>query len=60
MTILGELSDEVTSVFSVSVALRAKKGGLSPLPDLFGDGVRSLPNGKVNLGLAQGIAEGGG
>jgi ferredoxin len=59
MTILGELSDEVTTVFSVSVALRAKEGGLSPLSDLFGLGIQSLPNGKVNLGLAQGIAEGG-
>ena len=60
MTILGELSDEVTTVFNVSVALRAKEGGLSPLSDLFGPGIQSLPNGKVNLGLAHGIAEGGG
>ncbi len=59
MTILGELSAEVTTVFSVSVALRAKEGGLSPLSNLFGSGIQSLPNGKVNLGLAQGIAEGG-
>jgi ferredoxin len=59
MAILGELSDEVTTVFSVSVALRANEGGLSPLFDLFGGGIQSLPNGKVNLGLAQGIAEGG-
>jgi ferredoxin len=57
--ILGELSDEVATVFSVSVALRAKEDGLSPLSDLFGSGIRSLPNGKVNLGLARGIAEGG-
>jgi ferredoxin len=59
MTILGELSDEVSTVFNVSVALRADEDGLSPLSDLFGPGVQSLPNGKVNLGLAQGIAEGG-
>ena len=59
MTILGELSDEVTTVFNVSVALRAKEDGLSPLSDLFGPGIGSLPNGKVNLGLAEGIAEGG-
>jgi ferredoxin len=59
MTILRELSDEVTTVFNVSVALRAKEGGLSPLSDLFGSGIGSLPNGKVNLGLAHGIAEGG-
>ena len=59
MTILGELSDEVTTVFNVSVALRAKEDGRSPLSELFGPGIQSLPNGKVNLGLAQGIAEGG-
>ena len=59
MTILAELSDEVTTVFNVSVALRPKEDGLSPLPDLFGPGIKSLPNGKVNLGLAQGIAGGG-
>jgi len=59
MTILAELSDEVSTVFNVSVALRAKEGGLSPLSDLFGCGIQSLPNGKVNLGLAQGIAEDG-
>lgn len=59
MAILKELSGEVNTVFNVSVALRAKRGGLSPLSELFGPGVRSLPNGKVNLGLAQGIAEGG-
>jgi ferredoxin len=59
MTILGELSHEVPSVFNVSVALRAKESGLSPLSDLFGSGIQSLPNGKVNLGLARGIAEGG-
>ena len=57
--ILTELSSEVTTVFNVSVALRAKQSGLSPLSDLFGPDVRSLPNGKVNLGLAHGIAEGG-
>jgi ferredoxin len=57
MAILRKLSQEVTTVFNVSVALRAKEGGLSPLSDLFGPGVRSLPNGKVNLGLAHAIAE---
>ena len=59
MTILGELSDEVTTVFNVSVALRAREAGLSPLSELFGPGIQSLPNGKVNLGLAHGIAKGG-
>jgi len=59
MTILGELSGEVTTVFTVSLALRAKRGGRSPLTELFGPGIRSLPNGKVNLGLADGIAGSG-
>jgi ferredoxin len=59
MTILRELSDEVTTVFNASLALRAREGGLSPLSDLFGPGIQGLPNGKVNLGLAHGIAEGG-
>jgi ferredoxin len=59
MAILRKLSDEVTTVFNVSVALRAKEGGLSPLSDLFGPDIQSLPNGKVNLGMAHAMAEGG-
>jgi ferredoxin len=59
MSILRKLSEEVTTVFNVSVALRAREGGLSPLSDLFGPEIQSLPNGKVNLGLARAIAEGG-
>jgi hypothetical protein len=57
LRILRELSDEVTTVFNVSVALRASEDGRSPLSDLFGTGIWSLPNGKVNLGLAEGIAK---
>jgi ferredoxin len=59
MTILRKLSDEANTVFNISVALRAREGGRSPLSDLFGSGVQSLPNGKVNLGLARGIARNG-
>jgi ferredoxin len=57
MTMVGELADEVSTVFNVSVALRADGKGRSPLSELFGSGIRRLPNGKVNLGLAQGIAK---
>jgi ferredoxin len=57
MTMLVELAEEVTTVFNVSVALHADKEGRSPLTRLFGTDVRSLPNGKVNLGLAYGIAK---
>jgi hypothetical protein len=57
LRILGELSDEVTTVFNVSVALRARNDGDSALSDIFGAGIESLPNGKVNLGLAEGIAK---
>ncbi len=51
LAIIHELSDEVETVFNVSVAFRAYQDGRSPLRDLFGPGIFSLPNGKVNLGL---------
>jgi ferredoxin len=57
MTILGELAGEVSTVFNVSVALHADKDGGSPLSEMFGPNVRTLPNGKVNLGLAYGIVQ---
>jgi ferredoxin len=60
MTMLAELGEEVTTVFNVSVALQADEDGRSPLPRLFGRGTWSLPNGKVNLGLAYDIAKGEG
>jgi len=49
------LRGEVESVFNVSVALRARDDGTSPIEALFGPEVFRLPNGKVNLGLAQRI-----
>ena len=55
--IIQELSLEIETVFSLSVALRALPDGRSPFRDLFGEEIFSLPNGKVNLGLAEGIAE---
>jgi ferredoxin len=56
---LEELAGEVETVFSVSIALRAGPDGTSPFDRLFGRDVFRLPNGKVNLGLAQGIARKG-
>ena len=55
-TLLDELAGEVETVFSVGIALRAEPDGASRIEDLFGDEVFRLPNGKVNLGLAQDIA----
>jgi hypothetical protein len=56
MRMVRELSDEVESVFSLSVALRADERGKSPFEDLFGTDVHCLPNAKVNIGMAAGIA----
>jgi len=53
---LAELAMEVDTVFNVSIALRAGPDGASPLSRLFGPEQFSLPNGKMNLGLAEGIA----
>jgi ferredoxin len=52
-TLLDELAGEVETVFSVGIALRAEPDGASRIEDLFGGEVFRLPNGKVNLGLAQ-------
>jgi ferredoxin len=53
--IIDELDNEVETVFNVCVAVRADSQGRSPLNQLFGDSLFTLPNGKVNLGLAKGI-----
>jgi ferredoxin len=53
---LDDLAGEVETVFSVGIALRAEPDGTSRIADLFGGEVFRLPNGKVNLGLAQDIA----
>jgi len=56
MSIIHELADEVETVFNVSVALRAADDGQTPLTEIFGPNVFSLPNGKVNVGMALDIA----
>ena len=56
MRMAQELAEEVETVFNVSVALRASESGASPLDALFGSDTFHLPNAKVNLGMAQGIA----
>ena len=56
MRIVHELAGEVETVFNVSVALRAGETGETRLTTVFGPDVFSLPNGKVNIGMAQGIA----
>ncbi len=53
---IAELEGEVSSVFSVSVALKAEADGDSPFGQVLGSGVEGFPNGKVNLGLAEGIS----
>jgi ferredoxin len=56
LEMVRELSEEVDSVFSLSVALRADEEGRSPFEDLFGPDVYCLPNAKANIGMAVGIA----
>jgi ferredoxin len=51
------LGQTVDTVFNLSIALRANPDGSSPLVAIFGDQIFSLPNGKVNLGLAAGIGK---
>ncbi len=57
-TILNELAGDVETVFNVSIALRAGPDGASPIDNIFGPDTFRLPNGKVNLGMAEGIAGG--
>ncbi len=57
MQIVQRLAGEVQSVFSLSVALRADERGNSPFGEIFGPDVFSFPNAKVNIGMAQNIAE---
>ncbi len=59
IVLLHELSVEVESVFSASIALRAGSQGESRFEKLFGKAVYHLPNGKVNIGAAENIAKGG-
>lgn len=52
MQMVHELSDEVDSVFALSVAIKADEDGRSNFRELFGPDVFCLPNAKVNIGLA--------
>jgi ferredoxin len=54
-SILEDLAGEVETVFNVCIALRAEPDGASRIAEIFGNDVFRLPNGKVNLGVAQGI-----
>lgn len=56
MELVHQLSGEVDTVFSLSVALRADENGRSNFRDLFGPDVFCLPNAKVNIGMAANIA----
>jgi dissimilatory sulfite reductase (desulfoviridin) alpha/beta subunit len=58
MVLVRELSIEVDSVFTVSIALRAGMQGESRFEELLAS-VYHLPNGKVNIGAAENIAKGG-
>jgi hypothetical protein len=58
MAMVHELSRQVQSVFSLSVALRADEQGGSHFEELFGPDVSYLPNAKVNIGVAEHIGEG--
>jgi hypothetical protein len=55
MAMVRELSEEVESVFSLSIALRADEQGRSPFEELFGADVFCLPNAKANIGMAEHI-----
>lgn len=56
MKMVRELSQEVESVFSLSVGLRADEQGKSNFEKVFGPDVYQLPNSKANIGAAQPIA----
>lgn len=55
MKMVQELSEEVESVFSLSVGLRADEQGKSNFEKVFGLNVYCLPNAKANIGVAQSI-----
>ncbi len=59
MTILGELDDEIQTVFNVCLAVRADQEGAARLREVFGADIHSIPNVKVNLGMARGILKNG-
>jgi ferredoxin len=55
MTMVRELSEEVESVFSLSVGLRADEQGKPNFEKVFGPNVFCLPNAKANIGAVQSI-----
>ena len=56
MELVHQLSAEVDTVFSLSVALRTDERGRSNFRELFGPDVFCLPNAKLNIGMAENIA----
>jgi hypothetical protein len=59
VAIVGELSGEVESLFSLSVGLRADEQGEPHFEEIFGPDIVRLPNAKVNLGVCQQVVGGG-
>jgi Pyruvate/2-oxoacid:ferredoxin oxidoreductase delta subunit len=57
MSMLRELDQEVKTVFNVCVGIRADEAGRPRLKELFGPDIHSLPQVKVNVGMARGIRE---
>ncbi len=55
MTMVRELGREVQTVFNVCVAIRADEAGRPRLRAVFGPDIHSIPNVKVNLGMARDI-----
>jgi hypothetical protein len=56
MGMIGELEGEVDTVFNVCVGIPADDEGRPRLHEIFGPNVHSLPQVKVNLGMARGIS----
>jgi len=57
LRLIRELDQEIRTVFSVCVAVRADKAGKPRLQEVFGPEIHSIPQVKVNLGMARGILE---
>lgn len=57
LEMLHELDQEVDTVFSVCVAVRADSTGKPRLQEVFGEGIHTIPQVKVNIGMARGIVE---
>ena len=57
MSVLEELGRETDTVFNVCVAVRADRQGQPRLREVFGPGIHSIPQVKVNIGMARDILE---